>query len=313
MQDLQADPTALSVRRVSLSQWQAAQAAGEHWLGGISYGAAIPGEPQLAAVATRVLAAQPAAIDGWHGRGKVESGRCGTASWWRDEQWLFGRIDLDEASEGMGLAELSHRAYTDLFATLAATGQPHLLRIWNYVPRINADGGGLERYRQFNAGRQQAFLEARRPVLEGSPAACALGTPAGPLCVRFLAGRAAARPVENPRQVSAYRYPKDYGPRPPTFSRAALAPLGDDRTALLISGTASIVGHDTQHRGDVIAQTQETLRNLQSVVEAAHRHGSARYRLAELDCVVYIRHPHDLPAVRKVLEDAWGSDSHALR
>ena len=31
-------------------------------------------------------------------------------------------------------------------------------------------------------------------------------------------------PVENPRQVSAYRYPRQYGPQPPSFARAMLPP-----------------------------------------------------------------------------------------
>ena len=35
---------------------------------------------------------------------------------------------------------------------------------------------------------------------------------------------------------------------------------------LFVSGTASIVGHETQHRGDVVAQTRETLANLSSVL-----------------------------------------------
>ena len=47
-------------------------------------------------------------------------------------------------------------------------------------------------------------------------------------------------PVENPRQVSAYRYPREYGPQSPTFARALLPP--SPRVPLLLSGTASIDG-----------------------------------------------------------------------
>ena len=52
----------------------------------------------------------------------------------------------------------------------------------------------------------------------------------------------------------------------PTFSRAALADLGAGEVALFVSGTASIVGHETQHPGDVRAQTLETLNNLRAVL-----------------------------------------------
>ena len=139
-------------------------------------------------------------------------------------------------SKSSGLAALAQRAYRDLFEALEQTGCAHLLRVWNYLPQINADGGGLERYRQFNAGRQQAFIEAGQAAFEGAPAACALGIHQGALCIRFLAGRVAPLPIENPRQVSAYRYPPTYGPRAPTFSRAALAETGRRRRRALHLG-----------------------------------------------------------------------------
>jgi chorismate lyase/3-hydroxybenzoate synthase len=120
-------------------------------------------------------------------------------------------------------------------------------------------------------------------------------------------------PVENPRQVSPYRYPETYGPRSPTFSRAALADIGDGNVALFISGTASIVGHETVHHGDVREQTRETLRNLQAVIDAANSRGTARFALAELDCVIYVRHPADTEAVREVLEGALGADAPMAR
>ncbi len=309
----------LAVQRLRLDAWrQAGSTLDDGLLGALSYGengdACDGGDARLTRVASPLLAPGAPCIDLWRGDGAVQAGRTGRVRWWRDDAWLFGTLDLDEAQSGAGgFAELSRRAYRDVFETLAQSRRPHLLRIWNYLPRINADGGGLERYRQFNAGRQQAFLEAQRPVLEGAPAACALGTPAGPLAIRFLAGRAEPVAVENPRQVSAYRYPSAYGPRAPTFSRAALADLGGGMLALLISGTASIVGHATVHAGDVRAQTAEALRNLQAVIDSAHTRCSARFDLARLDCVVYVRHRADTAAVREVLTRSWGAPSHSLR
>jgi chorismate lyase/3-hydroxybenzoate synthase len=260
-----------------------------------------------------VLSDAGAMADVWHASERVESGTTGAVRWRCDGHWMVGAIDLDESVLKQPLTVLAQRAYHDLFEALAQTGCGHLQRIWNYLPRINADGGGLERYRQFNAGRQQAFVEAGQAAFEGAPAACALGIHQGALCIRFLAGRTAPLPVENPRQVSAYRYPPAYGPRSPTFSRAALAEIGGGDVALFISGTASIVGHETVHVGDVEAQTQETLRNLDAVITAAHARSSARFDLAALDAVVYVRHVADAPVVRRVLEAALGPAASTLR
>lgn len=304
----------LRVERLSLPASLALAVDGKAPFAALGYGTP-HGVAWMPTVNARVLSANGAMADVWHVSGPqhVKSGTTGIARWRTDGHWLLGAIDLDEATEKQGLAELAHRAYRDLFKTLDQAGTPHLQRIWNYLPQINADGGGLERYRQFNLGRQEAFLEAGRAAFEGAPAACALGIHQGALSIRFLAGQQAPLPVENPRQVSAYRYPETYGPRSPTFSRAALADIGDGNIALFISGTASIVGHETVHHGDVLEQTRETLRNLQAVIAAANERGTAKFSLAELDCVVYVRHPSDTEAVRSIIEGTLGADAPMAR
>ncbi|MDQ0590947.1 chorismate transformation enzyme, FkbO/Hyg5 family [Variovorax paradoxus] len=305
--------SSLRVERLSLSDSLALAANGRAPFAALGYGT--PHElAWMPTVNARVLSAQGAMADVWHvSGGQVASSTTGIARWRSDGQWLLGAIDLDESIEKQDLAELAHRAYRDLFKTLDQAGTPHLLRIWNYLPQINADGGGLERYRQFNLGRQEAFFEAGRAAFEGAPAACALGIHQGALSIRFLAGQIAPMPVENPRQISAYRYPETYGPRSPTFSRAALAEIGNGDVALFISGTASIVGHETVHHGDVLAQTRETLRNLEAVIAAANNQATATFALAMLDCVVYVRHPADTDKVRGVLESALGADAPMIR
>ncbi|MGJ7613907.1 Rid family hydrolase [Variovorax sp. GB4R4] len=304
----------LRVERLSLRDSLALATGGKAPFAALGYGTP-HGVAWMPTVNARVLSPQGAMADVWHVSGPhIESGTTGIARWRTDGHWLLGAIDLDEATEKQGLAELAHRAYRDLFNTLDQAGAPqHLQRIWNYLPQINADGGGLERYRQFNQGRQEAFLEAGRAAFEGAPAACALGIHQGALSIRFLAGQQAPLPVENPRQVSAYRYPETYGPRSPTFSRAALSDIGDGNIALFISGTASIVGHETLHHGDVLEQTRETLRNLQAVVDAANARGTAKFSLSELDCVVYVRHPSDTEAVRSILEGTLGAEAPMAR
>lgn len=138
------------------------------------------------------------------------------------------------------------------------------------------------------------------------PAACALGVAQGPLSVAFLAGVSRVTPIENPRQVSAYQYPKAYGPRSPTFSRAALARLAGQEI-LFISGTASIVGHESVHTGDVVAQTHESLDNILAVLsEVTKATGSKRFSLASLSFRVYLRHANDAQAVRVVMAQRVG-------
>ena len=131
------------------------------------------------------------------------------------------------------------------------------------------------------------------------PAACALGSAGGGLQIAFLAARANVISVENPRQLSAYHYPSQYGPRSPTFARAGLVRLGG-RDMLFISGTASIVGHQTLHDGDVAAQTRECLHNIAAIVAEANRQApGADFRLDSLAYKVYVRHPEDLATVRR--------------
>jgi enamine deaminase RidA (YjgF/YER057c/UK114 family) len=109
--------------------------------------------------------------------------------------------------------------------------------------------------------------------------------------------------IENPRQTSAYHYPPKFGRHSPIFSRACVwGEAGGGR--LFVSGTASIVGHETIHRGDVIAQTRETMVNIGALLEQANRLvGSSRYSLDGLKLKVYLRNPADLPDVEATLAE----------
>ncbi|MDR3097890.1 MAG: endoribonuclease L-PSP, partial [Paraburkholderia sp.] len=219
------------------------------------------------------------------------------------------------------LERATEAAYRLLFDLLDALDMPHPLRIWNTVPAINVKQHGAERYRQCNAGRQRAFEACRRALTGSVPAACALGSvgplpaqgvPGEPLTVYFLASRTSAEAIENPRQVSAFHYPAQYGARAPTFARAAAwsgAPGACAAPVLFISGTASIVGHRTIHHGDVLAQTRETLANLAAVLEQAARQGHGPFALADLTFKVYVRDGADaamLAAIDAMLREVVG-------
>jgi enamine deaminase RidA (YjgF/YER057c/UK114 family) len=187
------------------------------------------------------------------------------------------------------------------------------VRIWNYLPDINRDCDGTERYRLFNAARQHGLNAFGRALAGCVPAASALGAASdSPVVVYFLATRTAPVFVENPRQVSAYQYPRRYGTHRPVFSRAALLTQADRRT-LFISGTASIVGHESLHAGDSEAQTRETLANIAALLQEVNRvAGDAVFDLGTLAYKVYVRRPDDLPIVQGVLASALGPVARSI-
>ncbi|HYS12904.1 MAG TPA: hypothetical protein VEN28_06310 [Burkholderiaceae bacterium] len=226
-----------------------------------------------------------------------------------DGELLFGWVQIDERAAG-GLREAARQAYAAIFGALDGSQCVHPLRFWNYVPRINQPQDGLERYRHFNIGRQEAFLAAQRAAFAGAPAACAIGTEADKLAISFLAAKDAPTSIENPRQISAYHYPSEYGPRTPTFSRATLA--RKSRPTLFISGTASIVGHSSLHPGDPTAQTAETFVNLRTLVESANtKLARSALALERLVYTVYVRHAADLALIRKQFALEVGEHSAA--
>jgi chorismate lyase / 3-hydroxybenzoate synthase len=243
----------------------------------------------------------------WHTDDLAASGHSDGIHWRRSADVLWGVIELPEdagatASGVSPLQAASRVVYERVFALLRAQGTPHLWRVWNYLADINGESHGLERYRQFNQGRHTAFVQAQRDTGGQVPAACAIGVAAGPLSVAFLAGTTPLVPLENPRQVSAWNYPAQYGPRAPTFSRAALAcPRGQE--VLFVSGTASIVGHETVHAGDVAAQCLESVRNIDCMVREANRvaRSSPPFSLEGLSHRVYVRHARDADAVQRSL------------
>jgi chorismate lyase / 3-hydroxybenzoate synthase len=252
----------------------------------------------------------------WRTSQPVESGQLSRVRYRRSTDVLFGCISLPETASDTGTAAALHRAteqaYREIFAALDELAYPHLLRVWNYLPQINFVTHGVERYRQFNSARRNVLIASGRDLTGNVPAACALGSVTGsPLVIYFLATRAAPTAVENPRQVSAYEYPPQYGPKP-AFSRASVLhqPSG---AILFISGTASIVGHETVHAGDVAAQTRETLVNIEALLSEANRvYGAPRFGMETLACKVYVRNSADLPLIQPQLRTALGPQSQVL-
>jgi chorismate lyase / 3-hydroxybenzoate synthase len=221
---------------------------------------------------------------------------------------LFGHLPAIE-SPGDSLDALVYRGYRAVLGETRALGYPHLLRVWNYFPGINRAEAGLERYQQFCLGRYRAFAEGQSDFRRHLPAATAIGTRSGPVHIYFLAGKTHGLHVENPRQVSAYKYPPLYGPRSPSFARATLYDAGHEQH-LFIAGTSSIVGHASRHPGDPYRQAVETLRNIETVIATARslRAGTGRplgLTAQETQALlkVYVRHPEDFPVVQTAFDE----------
>lgn len=245
-------------------------------------------------------------VEAWWASGPVSRGSQGGIAYAEDGALLFGHLLIDEASS-KGLAEATETAYRKIVRFLRQSAYPYVCRCWNFLPRINRIEDGLERYRTFCVGRHAALGGA--PALERSlPAASAIGTGAPGLLVSFIASRVAPLQIENPRQVSAFHYPPQHGPRSPLFSRAVWMDW-ETQPRLYLSGTASILGHETVHPGDPAAQLAETLRNIDAT--RANAPGFTRTGAGERDqntCLrVYLRHAKHYKSVRDALAARVGS------
>jgi len=252
----------------------------------IGYGRPVPGA--LLSIDMLQLGSETLA-EVWRTEGKITRGAAGDVTFAAADDVVIAALMCD--------AHRAHTAATCIYDRLIAfvrdAGYPHMLRIWNHVSGINEHDEELERYRGFCAGRHDSFSRHGYEMRTDLPAASGVGMNGSGEATYCIASCEPATAIENPRQVSAYDYPPRYGPRSPSFSRATIA-----GNVVFVSGTASIVGHETRHAGDIILQMSETLMNLEYVLAAA--------RARELAVAkVYLRHADDYPFVASRLRIAW--------
>ena len=81
---------------------------------------------------------------------------------------------------------------------------------------------------------------------------------------------------------------------------------------LFVSGTASIVGHETLHIGNASAQTRETIANILAVMAQAQRTGLEASNANANLLKTYLRRPDDLTTVRHCLLQAFGATANTL-
>ncbi|MBC8106907.1 MAG: hypothetical protein H7Z14_09985 [Anaerolineae bacterium] len=193
----------------------------------------------------------------------------------------------------------------------AKTGTANIVRIWNHIPGIHDPlDAECDRYMHFNAGRFAAMCEwfgGADRIPELVPAASGVGHEGLDLIVRALATTERGTPVENPRQIPAFRYSKRYGPIPPCFARATR--ITNPRPVLLLAGTAAITGEASQYMGDLQRQLELTLENLRILIRSGAPEMSAAIDpLRQIDHArVYLARSNDIAAMQSQLQDRFGA------
>ena len=152
--------------------------------------------------------------------------------------------------------------------------------------------------KHFCTGRLQAFSEHGYGDLQ-FPAASAVGHYGQGITVYALTAASSADHHANPRQVDAFKYPRQYGPSSPSFARATTLGIAGQRLCF-ISGTASILGHSSVHRGDLKLQLYTTNDNILYLLKET---GFERDDVRTLR--VYLRHQEDYQACREIVDELF--------
>lgn len=310
-----AQTQAIEVAYVTPAELQARLRAGQSLLCEIRFGGALR-DPYAKHPQARVGMAQlntPPLIEAWLSGQPVSYRQAGPIHYACNAEVLFGCVTLADIAPA-GFEGLVHRCYLDILPLLDAQGYPHLLRMWNYFPDIHAVFNDLDRYQSFCRGRFESLKKYYDNQFDQRlPAASAVGSRDGDLVIYFIAAKSPGKHRENPRQMSAYHYPPQYGPRSPSFARATLK-RWDGADYLYISGTASIVGHESLHLNDPQAQLEETLHNIRALIErSANDDGVAFRSLDSLAHIkVYIRHPEHFEPIKQRLDSLLGASVAAL-
>ncbi len=199
-----------------------------------------------------------------------------------------------------------------------------IVRQWNYIERItDTETSGRQRYQIFNDARSRFYRQSTWE--NGYPAATGIGTQAGGVLVGldavYPAGKGSETKiirVDNPLQVAAHRYSQQVlignkdsllaEKTTPKFERAKAISYGD-KAMVYISGTAAIRGEESLREADIARQTIMTCENIEYLISAANLRQSgmpAQEDAALSHLRIYLKHPHDRPAVEQILKERYG-------
>jgi chorismate lyase / 3-hydroxybenzoate synthase len=201
---------------------------------------------------------------------------------------------------------VTEEAYREAISAQRKLGFPYLVRMWNYLGDINGmNSENLEIYRDFCRGRAQAFEQLG---VDGThmPAATGIGKSDPGIVWYYLASRTPiVQNIENPNQMPAYTYPRRYGPKSPSFSRASRLVRAAESAPVktLVSGTAAIIGHESQHIGNVDGQLDITFQHLAHFCDAGSRYSEVK---------VYYRCDEDVPTIIARCTEFFGPEAKII-
>ncbi len=233
----------------------------------------------------------------WTVAGSVTRGRSGNNYWSksRDVMCVARWLSKDQCRD---IEVATQQAYESIMSLLYEEGFPHPFRFWNYLPGINYGNGDEEVYKKFCTGRLNAF-ENLGIAPESFPSASALGHHTDGAVIYVFASNVTPQHFKNTMQVNAYDYPRQYGISSPSFARATALKLNQS-PFLFISGTASIIGHQTVEAGDLERQLEVTLNNIEHLLEHANPDNR---RLATFK--VYVRHQEHVARTERWLRERY--------
>jgi len=221
---------------------------------------------------------------------------------------LMGNVDDS-------IAEASERAFKMAVTILSAEGLSiqNIIRQWNYIENIAIveDVNAPQNYQDFNDVRARYYDQVS--FEKGYPAATGIGQDTGGVIIGFIAlsesDIISIKPIGNPGQIDAHKYSdivlegNSNQKCTPKFERAKLVSIGS-RNYIYVSGTASILGEETVHEGDVEKQTLTTIDNIERLFSKENQDSlGLKFDVAKIQFShlrVYVKYKKDISAVQKV-------------
>mgnify|MGYP001423823467 CR=1 FL=1 len=233
----------------------------------------------------------------WSVTGGVTRGQTGQSFWSKSADVICVAYWLSK-DDCQQIEAKTQQGYASMLNVLKKQGFPYPFRFWNYLPGINVGDGDKEVYKKFCTGRLKAFEEAGIQP-DAFPSASALGHHSDGAVFYVFASAVKPRHFKNNKQVNAYEYPRQYGISSPSFARATTLRL-KQAPYLFISGTASIIGHQTVELGNLERQLEVTLSNIQHLLATANPDNR---QLSTFK--VYVRHAEHVPRTRQWLSQRY--------